>query len=492
MNEQTGISSLSRRELEIAMAYANGDGHGDIAVRLCIAPTTVRTHLQSIYRKLEISSKIDLLRTIEANKEDRQTPIEGQGLIGVPDEPSIAILPFQNLSGEEEQAYFSSEITEDITTGLARFHGLKVVARNSSFVYRNTAIDIREVGRALGASYVVEGSVRKTGNQVHITVQLIDAGSGYHLWAEHFDREVQDILAVQDEITETIISHLAIRVEDGVRDRSKRKRPSNLVAYDLVLRGDEEILEYTKERSDRAKAYYCSASELDPAYARAYAGIAFAHLSDWGFLWSETPDEALDLAVEYARKAVTLDDAESRAHWVLAYVLAFHQDYEKARFHQKRALALNPNDADILAKMGFVLPILGEHQEAIEIIRRAMRLNPHFPAWYNTFLGIALFAARQYDDAVAALNDAANAYPEDKAWMAAALAQQGNFVEAKRLVETFVKSAGAKPWWSHVPDTAESVENDPTGLLTYMVYMNPYKDHADREHLLDSLRSAGL
>ena len=172
----------------------------------------------------------------------------------------------------------------------------------------------------------------------------------------------------------------------------------------------------------------------------------------WGFLWSETPDETLEQAVECARKAAALDDADSRSHWVLAYVLTFRQNYEEARFHQKRALALNPNDADILAKMGYVLPILGEHQEAVDLIRKAIRLNPHHPPWYYTFLGIALFVARQYDDAVAALTESADAYPENKVWMAAALARQENVDAAKEVAEFFVKSGGAEPWWSNVPN----------------------------------------
>ena len=281
-------------------------------------------------------------------------------------------------------------------------------------------------------------------------------------------------------------------MESNARERAKRKKTQSLAAYDYVLRGDDELLEYTKERSARAKQLYFKAIEIDPTYARAYVGIAFSYLSDWGFLWSETPDEALDRAIEFAKKAVALDDAESRSHWVLAYVLVFHRDYAEARAHQKRAIALNPNDADILAKMGYVLPLLGEYEEATELVEKAIRLNPYHPVWYKSFLGITYFAARRYEDAIAAFEESGNAYPEDGAWMAAAYAQKENFNEARRTIETFLQSAGPEPWWKNVPHSAEMVERDPTGLLTYMNYMYPFKKPADLNHLLDGLRKAGL
>ncbi len=418
-------------------------------------------------------------------------PLGATEPLPLPDKQSIAVLPFDNLSGDPEQAYFSDGITEDITTELSRFHDLHVVARNSSYVYRGRAADVRDVGRVLGVCYVVEGSVRKAGGRIRVTTQLIDAVSGHHLWAERYDRELEDIFAIQDEIIETIVSTIVGRVEDHARQRAKRKSTQSLEAYDYVLRGDEELLEYTKERSAKAKELYFKAIELDPVYARAHAGIAFAFLSDWGFLWSETPDEALDRAVEYARKAVSLDNAESRSHWVLAYVLVFHQDYAEARVHQKRAVALNPNDADVLAKMGYVLPLLGECEEAIGLVEKAIRLNPLHPVWYNSFLGMAFFAARRYREAIAAFEKSSNAYPEDGAWMAATFARMQSLEAAQRTMKTFLQSAGPEPWWSNVPASAQVIERDPNGLLTYMSYMYPYKKRDDIDHLLGGLRIAG-
>jgi TolB-like protein len=417
----------------------------------------------------------------------------------LPDKPSVAVLPFVNMSGDPEQEYFSDGITEDIITELSRFRDLFVIARNSSFVYRGKAVNLRDVGRELGVRYVVEGSVRKAGARVRVSAQLIDAVNDRHIWAERYDRELEDIFAVQDEISQTIVSTLAGRIEDATRERAKRKSPDSLLAYDYVLRGDEDLWLYTegqwldiKERIARSRQMFLKAIELDPDYARAYEGVAYTYAESWGFLLSESPDDDLNRAFEYAQKAVALDDAESRAHYALALTHVFRREYEQARAHQRRAVALNPNDADTLARMGWLLPLLGEHEEGIELGERALRLNPYHPAWYQTFLPTAYYAVRRYHEAITAFESARDSYPDDAVWRAACYAQSGRLDKARALMADFLRSAGPDSWWLNVPDSAAHVERDPTGLLRYMVYMYPFKNPSDLDHLLDGLRKAGL
>jgi len=425
----------------------------------------------------------------ESEIDARETP---QHPLPLPDKPSIAVLPFQNLSDDPQQEYFSSGMTEDIITELSRFHDLFVIARNSTSVYRDKAVNLREIGRELGVQYILEGSVRKVGDQVRVTAQLIDATTDHHLWADRYDRSLKDIFAVQDEITETIVSTLAGRVGEATLQRARRKTTDNLASHDYVLQADEDIWHYTKEKTAWARQMYLKAIELDPQYARAYAGVANTYVSDWGFLWGEDPDADLQQAFECAQKAVALDDADNRAHKILAIAYVFQQEYAQSRVHQQKSIALNPNDADCLAEMGYLLPLLGEHEEAVEVSEKAIRLNPYNPRWYLTFLGGAYYAVGRYEDAITAIEGSLNSHPDDGAFLAASYAQSGRLDEARALMSDYLESAGAEPWWSNVPESAKDVERDPTGYLKYFTYMYPFKVQADLDHHIDGLRKAGL
>jgi adenylate cyclase len=404
---------------------------------------------------------------------------------------SIAVLPLDNMSGDPDQQYFTDGMTEDIITTLSRFHDLHVTARNSSSVYRGKATDVREVGRDLGVHYVLEGSVRKLGDRVRVTVQLIDALSGNHLWAERYDRRLEDVFAVQDEITEMVVSTLAIRVESDALSRARRKPIRNQDAYDLVLRGDNEIVVYTRDGSDRAKKLFFNAIEIDPNCARAYVGIAYCFLSDWGYCEGSTT-ETLWRAVDFARIAVALDDSHSRSHWVLAYVLTLNREYDEAEVHMQKALAMNPNDADVIAKMGYILPLIGDCEKGIEVAEKAMRLNPYHPEWYKTFVGFAYYTGRRYEDAIAAFNRSGNLYRDDIVWKVAALAQLDRIDEAEAIMRKLLDEAGEHPWWQDVFSSEIKVEPDRTGMLTYMYHMYPFNNSEDCDHLLDGLRKAGL
>jgi adenylate cyclase len=404
---------------------------------------------------------------------------------------SIAVLPFDNMSGDPEQQYFTDGMTEDIITALSRFHDLNVTARNSAAVYRGTATDVRKIGHDLGAHYVLEGSVRKLSDQVRVTVQLIDALSGNHLWAERYDRRLEDVFAMQDEITEMVATTLAIRVEDDVLACARRKSTNSQDAYDLVLRGDAEVIIFSRDGSKCAKDFYFKAIEIDPDCARAYVGIAYCYLSDWGYLSDSTLD-TMERAIHFARIAASLDDNYSRAHWVLAYVLAFNREYDEADVHLQKAIAMNPNDADVIAKMGYILPILGRSEEAIELAERAVRLNPYHPDWYRTFHGFACFSAQRYTEAIDAFTRSGKMYYEDDAWKAAALAHNGQIDKARQVMQSLLTAAGVNPWWQGTFKSGVTIEGDSTGLLTYMYHMYPFKNSADCEHLLEGLRKAGL
>jgi TolB-like protein len=227
-----------------------------------------------------------------------------------PDKPSIAVLPFANMSGDPEQAYFSDGITEDIITELSRFRTLFVIARNSSFTFREKDVDVREVGQRLGVQYVIEGSVRKGTNRVRVTAQLADADTGHHLWAERYDRELEDIFAVQDEITQTIVSILPGRLEDAGRARAQRKRTANMTAYDLVLLGMEQFRLLTRDSNHEARELFRKAVELDPQYARAHANLAWTHVADV-FMLDRWSGKALELALKGIETALDLDDDDS-------------------------------------------------------------------------------------------------------------------------------------------------------------------------------------
>ena len=209
-------------------------------------------------------------------------------------------------------------------------------------------------------------------------------------------------------------------------------------------------------------------------------------------MWGESPDDDLQQGFEYAHKAVALDDGDNRSHWVLALVYVFRHEYSRARFHQEKAVVLNPNDADVLAHMGYLLPLLGKHEEAVEMGEKAVRLNPFHPRWYLTFLGAAYYAAHRYADAITAYEGSLNSYPDDAVWLAASYAQWGKLDKARAVMSDYLNSSGANPWWSNVPESAAEVERDPTGFLKYIIYMYPFKDQADLDHHLDGLRKAGL
>jgi TolB-like protein/class 3 adenylate cyclase len=391
----------------------------------------------------------------------------------LPDKPSIAVLPFTNMSANPEQQYFSDGITNDLITDLSQFGGLFVIASNSAFAYRGKAVDVRQVSRELGVRYVVQGSVQRESGSVRINAQLIDAVTNAHLWAKRYDREAARLFAIQDELVEAIVTELAVKLDLVERDRAKRKTPGSLSAYDLWLRSRDHLQARTKEDIATARGLLEKAVQLDPNGPRYAADLATAHLyeSRWG--WSDSPDRSLRIAEELAQKGVALDAADYWTQWVLGAVLHAKADFGGAQAAYERAYALNPNDADLLADFGRFHHYLGRPDEAIRRIESAMRLNPFYPDWYLVSLAFAYFDTGNYQDVIDLVPKARQSNPGLLRLRAAAHIMLGQRDQAEAVRAEVMK---LEPWF-----TISSLRK---GL--------PFKDPAFGEPYFATLRKAGL
>jgi TolB-like protein/Flp pilus assembly protein TadD len=390
--------------------------------------------------------------------------------LALPAKPSVAVLPFVNMSGDPEQRYFSDGITEDIITELSRFQSLFVIARNSSFRYRDQAIDVRQVARDLGVRYVVEGSVRKMAARVRITVQLIDALSGNHLWSERYDRGLSELFEVQDDVARTIVSTLAGRIEDSELSGTARSRTDNLPAYECLLRGIEHLRGYAADDNRLARELFERAVQLDPQYALAHAYLGLSLLVENGYAGASQAIK--DQSLEEALTALRLNSHDSRSHLFLGMIYGYRSEFERAKQHYDRATELNPNDANCLTATGFNSALLGHPEEGTELIREAMRLNPFHPPWYWEDLAIVLYAARRYEEAIEAnLRISAKPRPWTLARLAACCAQLGRMKEARAYA-------------------AEALRLKPDLCLSSADL--PYKNSADADHVFEGMRKAGV
>ena len=387
--------------------------------------------------------------------------------------PSIAVLPFANLGGDPEQAYFADGITEDLTTELSRFQELRVIARNSVLIYKTKPVRVQEVGRDLGVRYVLEGSVRKAGGRVRITAQLVDAGTGHHLWAERFDRDLADIFAVQDEVTGRIVATLAGKLAESERRRARSGQTENLEAYDCVLRGRELWYRFTPEANREARRLYEKAIELDPDYARAYASLAWTYLVEHSERWGSAEDQPLERALEIARRGVMVNPVSHSNHLALGQVCLSKGLHDEALEALETAITLNPNDADGYVFLAETLSYAGRPDEAIDLVEKAQRLNPAYPRWYAWNLGTAFYVARRYDDAVTALRRGSPLVAMAYRWLAVAYAQLGREQEAKAAAEEYLR---------RTPDFS----------LARHLELMPFQHAEDRDHYAEGLRKAGL
>jgi adenylate cyclase len=391
---------------------------------------------------------------------------------------SIAILPFTNMSGDPEQEYFSDGISEDIITDLSKIAGLTVIARNSSFTYKGRSVDIRAVGRELGVQSVLEGSIRRAGNRVRITAQLIDATNGAHLWADRYDRDLTDIFEVQDDVTRRIVDALKITLSPAEKERLADIETSNVAAYDCVLRGREFMLTKDKnlETFGQAIKYFKQALEHDPNYSLAYACLGFGYMFDYQNRWTENPDSSLPIAKEYARQAIEKDPNEPLARCVSALAASYEKDLDRAKTEIDAALALNPSLALAHNLRGTIRTFAGQPLEAIPEIEQAMRLDPALSAQFLHFLGLAYLMAGKYETAAALLRQRIILVPNtdfSRAILTSALGHLGEVDDARRV-------------WG------ELMVINPNYSFAAHIGRQPFKREEDVERIAEGLRKAGV
>jgi adenylate cyclase len=394
-----------------------------------------------------------------------------------PERPFIAVLAFTNMSGDPEQEYFSDGISEDIITDLSKVSELQVIARNSSFTYKGKPVDVKQVGRELGVRYVLEGSVRKAGNRVRVTGQLIDAESGAHIWADRFDRDLTDIFAVQDELRQEIISALKIKLSEGEKVRLVAGGTKNVDAHDLFLRGRELIIGNNRNRESFVKSIACfeDAIKLDPNYAAPYSGLGMAYMLDYQNHWSDTPDTSLDRAERFISESIAKDDKDSFAHNVAALIYMWKKDYGRWTQEADRALSLNPNYPTALNARGNVYLYSGEPAKAIPYYEQAIRLDPA-QQQHRHFLGTAYFVAGNYETAAAVFKERIAMTPTtdlSRAFLASTLGHLGRLEEARQI-------------WR------ELKEINPRYSYLDHIRRLPFRNSTDADKLTDGLRKAGL
>ena len=403
----------------------------------------------------------------------------------LPSKPSIAVLPFTNMSGDPEQDYFADGLTGDVIAQLSRFRSLFVIGSTSSFVYKGQTPKVQDVGRELGVAYVVQGNVRKAGNRVRITVELVEVATSRQLWAERYDRELEDIFAVQDDVTNRIVSTLPGHIEDIDRRRAMDKRTEDLAAYDYVLLGEQAQREGTQESILRARTLFQQAIDRDPGSARAHGSLARSYLDEYWSDWTTSSKAAADEAFGWAQKAVALDELDNRARVNLAVAyFSGESNFEAAQVQFAKALELNPNDHDAHCLQGWCHMLAGEGEQAISCTDRAMRLSPFDIYECNLAQFVAHYTARRYEDALSALGRIPDPRYEINAFRAACFAQLGRDAEARRAIDTFMAEASEA--------IADWPGEDPQGWRRYWANGYPFQDAGNLEHLLDGFRKAGL
>jgi adenylate cyclase len=387
--------------------------------------------------------------------------------------PSIAVLPFVNMSGDPEQEFFADGLTEDIITELSRFRQLLVISRNAVFVHKGKPIKSQQIAREFGVDYVVEGSVRKAADRVRVTVQLIDGETEIHLWGERYDRKLEDIFAIQDEVTSAIAATLFGRIEAARHDQVQRKPTENMAAYEYVLTG--KVLHHRSNRESNAEAILMlnRAIDLDPNYAHAHAWKACVTGQAWLHGWCEDADASLQVILDELQTALSLDDNDADVHRILAALKLNFNEHDKAAYHQNRALSLNPNSDLIVVQQGEVLTWLGRPEEGIEWIRRAMRLNPYHPERFWSHLGRAQYTARAYADAIESFSKPTAPDHTHHAFLAASSAQLGNRVAA-------------------IAHAREVLQRKQDFTVSSYLQALHYQQPSDTEHVREGLLKAGL
>ena len=395
--------------------------------------------------------------------------------LGIPEKPSIAVLPFVNMSGEPGQEYFSDGLTEQIINGLCKVSNLFVIARNSSFVYKGKSVNIQQVAKELGVRYILEGSVQKAADRVRITAQLIDATTGYHLWSENYDRDLSDIFALQDEITLKIMSALRIKLTWGEQARQWGK-VTNIRAFEKEMRGADCFHRYNEKDNKQARHFFKEAINIDNGSAIAYIMLGFTHLLDFVFGWSKSPIESFEQAEKNVEKALALNDSIDQAHSLLGSIYLFKRQHDEAIKAGERAIELSPNGADAHAQLALILICSDKIELAIKLLKRAFRLNPIPQSYFYSILGSAYGVNGQYEKAIDMCKKALSGSPDN---LSAYLTLAASYSDINR-----------------TEDASKAVEEvlriQPDFSLEYHANTLPFKNQEKLDKYINALRKAGL
>ncbi|MCP3875176.1 MAG: tetratricopeptide repeat protein, partial [Desulfobacteraceae bacterium] len=389
--------------------------------------------------------------------------------------PSIAVLPFMNMSGDVEQEYFSDGLTEDLITDLSKISGLFVIARNSVFSYKGQNVKVDKIGRELGVKYVLEGSVRKVKDRVRITAQLINTKTEGHIWAERYDRDLNDIFSLQDEVREKIVTALAVQMTSADKKRTTMRDTMNLEAYDYYLKASDLCNSKDLDDIQEGRDLLQKAIKLDPEFSKAYAGIGKTYFTQWVF--GPNKDQSiLDKVYEYGLKAIKINPDEPAGYSQLAHYYLWTKQHDKGIEEIQKAVALDPNNSEWLASMGELLSYSNKPKEGIEYLKKAMRLDPKYPVWYLYGLGHAYFLIKDYDQAISTFEKSVEKDP--------------GFWPSHLLIAA---SYGAKGMKEEAQDAIERVlEENENFLNENWEQRVPYKDPAAAQHMIDTFKKLGL
>ena len=410
----------------------------------------------------------------------RSIPIEPASIekmaYPLPEKPSIAVLPFENLSGDSSHEFFNDGLTEEIITILSKSPKIFVIARNSTDPYKNRSIKIQKVSEELGVRYVLEGSIRKDGNRTRITVQLIDAIKGHHLWAERYDRDVKDTFAVQEEISKKILTALEVNLTEGEQATMMAKGTSNGEAYIKVLQSAYYRRRLNAEDNAKARRLAEEAIAMDPEYAFAYTTLSRTHVVDVWLRTTKSPRESFTTAMDLADKALSIDDSLADAYDILGNILVLKRNYDQGINHLERAIELEPNGADFQAHMGMALNLADRSQEAIQVLLKAIRLNPNPPSWYLHNLAVAYNFVENYDEAIFWGEKAVKLNPKSLLGhyiLCAIYSSADRMEDAQR-------------------EASEVLKINPKFSVSTVEKTNPLKNESVKKRYFDSLRKAGL
>ena len=433
-----------------------------VAIAAILASIVVIGGLVSYYIYLHRSGRIE-----PASVEKMAFPL--------PQKPSIAVLPFENLSDDPAQDKIVDGITDNIITLLSKVPQLFVISQNSSFAYKGKPMKVQQVAEELGIQYVLEGSVQRSGDQVRVTAKLVDALEGHHLWSERYDQKFNDVFTIQDEIALNVVSALQILLKEGEKGRVVRRETTSIDAWELFLQADVEARRYTKDSLAKARELLQQALALDPNYVRAWGMLGFTHIIDWRFGYSDSREHSMQAAEAADRQALSLDDTNSRTYSGLGATYLWKGEHDQAIEMCRKAISLNPNIADNYALLGMIMFFSGKPEDTLELIRKAMRLNPNYPLWYLFPMQEAYRLMERYDEAIETINEE--------------LRRLDNFFGRTRLALTYAQSGRDAEARAEI---ARVLSAKPDMTLSIWANAQSYKDSSQLERDLADLRRVGL